>query len=76
MDPTRNTADWSKDEDSILLEKHDELHGKFAQIQLWLPGRSYNDIQQRYLILHPATRCYLKKKQLDGETVQKHIFVG
>jgi hypothetical protein len=30
----------------MLIEKHAELDGKMAQIQRWLPGRSYNDVQR------------------------------
>ncbi len=43
LDEARITADWSKDEDQLLLEKYDEMNGKFAKVLLWLPGRSYND---------------------------------
>jgi hypothetical protein len=54
LDEARITADWSKDEDQLLLEKYDEMNGKFAKVLLWLPGRSYNDCQRRFLVLHPG----------------------
>ncbi len=53
LDEARMTADWSKDEDQLLLEKYDEMNGKFAKVLLWLPGWSYNDCQKRFWVLHP-----------------------
>ena len=32
VEPSRVKTGWSEDEDKILIEKHAELHGKFAQI--------------------------------------------
>ncbi len=55
LDPARNVADcanWSKEEDLLLIQIHNELHGKMAQIQLRLPGSCFNDCQKRYWILH------------------------
>ncbi len=38
VDPSRVKTGWSEDEDKILIEKHAELHGKFAQIRLGCPA--------------------------------------
>ena len=51
VNPARVVTDWSKDENTTLIEKHAELDGKMAQIQRWLPGRSYNDCQKRFWVL-------------------------
>ena len=54
LDTSRTVADWSVDEDSMLLQKHSDLNGQFSQIRDWLPGRSANDCLHRFTRLHPA----------------------
>jgi hypothetical protein len=53
LDPDRKTNAWDSDEDIVLEQKYAELNGKFGAIRKFLPGRSFNDCQNHFFILHP-----------------------
>ena len=48
-DMTEASKPWTKEEDSILLNKYNELGAKWTKIALELPGRTDLQVKSRYL---------------------------
>lgn len=51
LKPTIVKKNWTKDEDSIILQKYQELGNKWESIARFLKGRSGSDTRNRYLSL-------------------------
>jgi hypothetical protein len=48
LSPHLNTSDWSPAEDALLLQKHQELGGKWAKIARFLPNRTDSMVKNRF----------------------------
>jgi hypothetical protein len=48
LDPNRNNAPWTEEEDRILMESQHLLGNKWAEITKFLPGRSKASIKNRW----------------------------
>ena len=58
LDPIINKNEWSAEEDRILLDSHKVMGNKWAEIAKVLPGRTDNQIKNRY---NSALRRELRK---------------
>jgi hypothetical protein len=46
--PDVKGGEWTEEEDALLFQKHRELGNKWAQIAVWVPGRSDNAVKNRF----------------------------
>ncbi|ELP87284.1 transcription factor MYB75, putative [Entamoeba invadens IP1] len=44
----QKTAAWSKEEDSLILKKQEELGNRWTEISKFLPGRAANTVKNRF----------------------------
>ena len=48
MNPNIIKTKWTEKEDSIIIEMHEKLGNKWSKISSFLPGRSDNQIKNRW----------------------------
>ena len=48
VDPSLNNSPWTPEEDSVLLQKHDEYGPRWSLISQFLPGRSPSNVKNRW----------------------------
>ncbi|KAJ6248778.1 serine/threonine-protein phosphatase [Anaeramoeba flamelloides] len=74
LDPTIDHGEWTKEEDEILIVKHQELGNKWSQIKMFLPGRPDNMIKNRWnstlksLIIKDGQRKKRRRGRPSGTT--------
>lgn len=69
VNPTLSKDPWSKEEDLLLIEKHNEFGNRWKLIERYFPGRSKNNIKHRWSVmkdLHIAIDA--PSKRLDANT--------
>ena len=48
LDPSIIKGNFSKEEDEIIIDRHEELGNKWASIALFIPGRTDEQIKVRF----------------------------
>mmetsp|Transcript_20894 Transcript_20894/g.26437 ORF Transcript_20894/g.26437 Transcript_20894/m.26437 type:complete len:339 (+) Transcript_20894:325-1341(+) len=78
LDPTINREPWTEEEDDLLIEKHEELGNKWAEISKYFNGRTDNMIKNRWnstirrrVFGAPTKRRNSKKKQTRSKKQRK-----
>ena len=62
LDPRLIKTPWTEREDRILFEMHGRLGNKWSEIRKAIPGRSENNIKNRYHNRKNARRRQLKRE--------------
>lgn len=65
VNPNLSKDPWSKDEDLLLIEKHNEFGNRWKLIERYFPGRSKNNIKHRWSVM--------KDLHIASDTPAKHL---
>eukprot|EP01029_Cantina_marsupialis_P013165 TRINITY_DN2915_c0_g2_i1.p1 TRINITY_DN2915_c0_g2~~TRINITY_DN2915_c0_g2_i1.p1 ORF type:complete len:761 (-),score=196.38 TRINITY_DN2915_c0_g2_i1:578-2860(-) len=64
LDPTINTGEWTEAEDDLLFTKQQEIGNKWCEISSLLPGRTENQVKNRYNSSHK--KKWYEKRMRNG----------
>ncbi|KAL7720537.1 Uncharacterized protein QTN25_002302 [Entamoeba marina] len=66
LDPKIDKKAWSSEEDEILLELRKKYGNKWSEIKQFMPGRTSNQIKNRYFSHFAAEEDVIKKRSLSA----------
>ncbi|KAJ6230987.1 transcription factor myb3r-4 [Anaeramoeba flamelloides] len=68
LDPNIQKTPWTSDEDKVIIAKYEELGSKWSQMKQFLPGRSDNQIKNRW---NSRLKKYILKNSKEKEKRKK-----
>jgi hypothetical protein len=75
LDPNLSVADWTEEEDKIIMKKYKEFGPRWNSIGRYMTKRSGNAVRNRYLVLkrHEEKNSPLKKKKSEEEKKEEEV---
>lgn len=69
LDPSLKSAEWTPEEEDLILRKHCQLGNKWSTITRMLPGRTENQVKNRW-------RSLQRKRAKLGQDCNVHVHWG
>lgn len=68
INPDLNQNSWTKEEDEVLILNHQKIGNQWKILSKFLPGRSRNDIKERWKFLNRVANDHNIKNIIDGNS--------
>jgi hypothetical protein len=69
LDPSLKSAEWTPEEEDLILQQHYKLGNKWSTITRMLPGRTENQVKNRW-------RSLQRKREKLGQNCHVHVHWG